>query len=257
MLGLALVALAVGTAPVSAQSPANIARRSVVWIVTPDASGSGFLIDRQRGLIVTASHVIRGASSIRVVFPAYQQGQLVTTPQWYSNRRDTIGIPGKVVRVTTERDLAIIQLGNPSGIPAHARVVQLARYEPGPGTRLHLVSGEPTTRQTAFAHIRGTVSGVRWRASTNNTGGTRARRVILSNLPNQPGNSGTLVVNNRGDLVGVHVSRIQGTHTAVSVVVSQVRPFIQPGLGTEMATAWRLGRCCAKNRLNQLSRLRR
>jgi S1-C subfamily serine protease len=221
---LALLALT-PTAPF----PADTAHHSAVWVVTPSRTGAGFLLDRNLGLLVTAHHVIRDRPSVRVVFPEYQGGKLLHDRQWYRDRRDRLGIPGKIIRVTTERDLALIQVDDPSRIPPSAVPVRLANAEPQPGNRVHLISGVPTTRQSAFEHVWGTVHGVRWRSSV--TTNPRARREIHSSLPSRSGNSGAAVLDNRGKLVGVHVARNRSTGVAVAVGLTEVRPFLLPPVG--------------------------
>src|SRR5262249_49044888 len=83
VLGLTLLAFVLTTAPAPAQFSASTARRSAVWVLVPIGAGSGVLLDRQRGLVVTAAHVVRGSSTVRVVFPQYRDGKLVLDPQWY------------------------------------------------------------------------------------------------------------------------------------------------------------------------------
>jgi S1-C subfamily serine protease len=232
---LALFALVLVSAPAPAQFSIVAARRSAVWVVTPNGTGSGFLLDRQRGLFVTAHHVIRDKPTVRVVFPEYRGGQLLRDRQWYRSRRTTLGIPAKVVRYSRERDLALVQVANPTRIPTRARPVRLAESEPQPGNRIHLISGVPTTRPTAFAHISGRVLGIGWRTSITRSGSvrsSRARREIHSTMPSRGGNSGAGVIDNRGELVGVHVAGMRGSGIGVSVVVGELRPFLLGTVGT-------------------------
>jgi S1-C subfamily serine protease len=225
VLCLALLALVPATA--RGQFSANAARRSAVWVVTPTATGSGFMLDRNTGLFMTADHVVRGRPSIRVVFPEYRNAQVLRDRQWYRNRRSSLGIPARVVRQSTRRDLALLQVNNSSAIPSGAVPVRLATAEPGPGNGVHLISGVPTTRQTAFENVSGTVQSVYYRTSILR-GMVRARREIHSAMDTRRGNSGAGVLDNSGELVGVHVSRSRVTGLATAVVVTEVRRFLWP-----------------------------
>ncbi len=236
-IGLAVLALALG-APASAQFSVNTARRSAVWVVTPTATGAGFLLDRQSGLVMTAYHVVQGRPSIRVVFPVYRGGQVLRDRDWYRQRRSWLGVPGRLVRFSKERDLALIRLDDPSRVPFQAVPVRLARTEPRPGNRVHLISGVPRGRRTAFEHVSGVVQRIRWHTGISRNGNTTtpyARRAILSTVPGLPGNSGAAVVSNRGEVVGVHVAEVQVSGVAVSVAITEVWPFILPAVGTEPA----------------------
>jgi hypothetical protein len=194
-----LLALVLGKTS-AAEFSASAARRSAVWVLVPGGVGSGFLLDRQRGLIVTAGHVVSGASTVRVAFPEYREGQLV-------------------------RD--------PTRIPARARAVRLAQSEPRPGNRIHFISGVPVGRQAAFQHVSGTVQSVRWRRGLAFGSGpvTPSHRLIFSNLPTVTGNSGAGVVNDRGQLVGVHYGTIYHSGQGATVVITEVRPFLLPPVG--------------------------
>jgi S1-C subfamily serine protease len=225
-LALASLVPALGTTPAAAQFSISAARRSTVWVITPHASGTGFLLDRRRGLFLTAGHVVDGTSTVRLVFPASQRGRLVRSRQWYRSRRGRLGLVGRVVRFSKTRDLALIRVAPPR-IPPRARPVRLARAEPRPGNRLHLISGAPSTRRTAFEHVAGTVRRVDYRASRS-AGVVRARREIHGMMRTRDGNSGAAVLSDRGELVGVHVALSHSTGLAVDVSVSNVRAFLRP-----------------------------
>jgi S1-C subfamily serine protease len=231
-VALSLLALPLLTTSIQAQSSPNNGRRSAVWVVTPRASGSGFLLNRGQALVVTAHHVVSNSlGNLRVVFPAYQGGRLVSDPRWYRQRWTQLGIPGRVVRYTRERDLALIQLRNPSRIPSGAQPARLARTESRPGNRVSLVSSASGTRQTAFARVSGRVQSVGWSQFQYGNRGIRTFRAIHSRMPALEGNSGAAVLSTSGEVVGVLVARIKKNGFSAVVTVSEVGPFVRPALG--------------------------
>ncbi len=99
----------------------NQAMNSVVWIqtITRNGSfskGSGVLIDKDRRLIATNEHVIRGATDIYVFFPWRDQNGVLNKKEdfyfenleWLANR-DYVS-EGRVVAQHVRNDLAIVQL---------------------------------------------------------------------------------------------------------------------------------------------------
>ena len=98
------------------------AMSSVVWIETFDnndsylGKGSGVLIDKERRLVVTNEHVIRGAADIYVFFPWKDQNGNLNRKEdfyfenwgWLENRR--YASQARVISQDVRNDVAIIQL---------------------------------------------------------------------------------------------------------------------------------------------------
>src|SRR5262249_40501819 len=94
---------------------------SSVWVLVPDGeqigNGTGCLVDRQRRLVLTCKHVVRGRDHAVVFFPLYQDNRLVTDAAEYLRRK--AGIHGRVLAVDSKRDLALLELERlPDGVPA-------------------------------------------------------------------------------------------------------------------------------------------
>src|SRR5204863_375339 len=85
--------------------------RGVVLVLVDDGSGSGWLIDRERRLIVTNHHVAGTSDEIRVYFPRFENGELVTSRAAYVQKRGLRGQEATVARPTARGD-------DPPGKPA-------------------------------------------------------------------------------------------------------------------------------------------
>ena len=94
----------------------NRAMNSVLWIITPDAAGSGVLIDKERQLAVTNAHVTDNAESVTVFFPRRDRdGKVIKNQDYYVNNigwLESLGYvtQGRVIAENVRSDLAIIQL---------------------------------------------------------------------------------------------------------------------------------------------------
>jgi S1-C subfamily serine protease len=161
-------------ARISAAGIAPLARRvlaSVFTIDTDYGSGSGFAAWSSGGstFVITAAHVVEGASSVLV-------------------RRKLQRWRGRVVRTDSTNDLALIRVDGQIGRP----LWQLPKPEltPVPGEELLLV-GSPYG-------LEGTVTtGITSRVTYNR---------IQTDAAANPGNSGGPAVNGKGDVVGVLVA---------------------------------------------------
>lgn len=143
----------------------------------PKASGSGAIVSR-KGLVVTAAHVIAGASSMRVL-----------TDQGLKN--------AKVLQIDGANDIAILQLEEgtyPSLTISPSRRVRLGQAV--------ATIGFPNVQIQGFSPkvTRGEISSL-------NGEGDDPRTWQIS-VPVQPGNSGGPLLDQDGNLVGVIVSKL-------------------------------------------------
>src|SRR5262245_47091539 len=85
---------------------------STAWVVTISGSqfstGTGCLIDRERRLLITCSHVVKDQPKATVYFPILsRRGEVVTEAKEYLG--GGAGIVAHVLATDSKRDLAILQ----------------------------------------------------------------------------------------------------------------------------------------------------
>src|SRR5258707_817522 len=85
--------------------------RASAWVLTPSGgSGSAWVVDRSRRLLVTNQHVVENHLTVAVVFPAYRAGRVVAEKSYYDARLESLRVIGRVIDADTPRDLTLIQV---------------------------------------------------------------------------------------------------------------------------------------------------
>jgi 2-alkenal reductase len=193
------------------------ANPSVVLILVPTGSGSGFVYDGD-GAIVTNNHVVAGSNRFEVVFAGGER-RLAT-----------------LVGADADADLAVLRVAE---LPEGVEPLPLA--EPG-SLRVGefvVAIGNPFGEQGSMS--LGIVSGLgRSLTSQRAIGGSSYSLpdVIQTDAPINPGNSGGPLLNLAGDVVGVNaaIASTTGTNSGVgfAIPVSAIR-LIVPGLAAGRA----------------------
>jgi tetratricopeptide (TPR) repeat protein len=212
-----------------AEEAAVVYRRtlgSTAWIYNPkiDSSGTGWVVDRARRLLITNQHVVDDATHVEVLFPAYRDGQLISERSYYKDHGRTIR--GRVMDAVVDRDLALIQLDS---LPPDIRELPLAASSPIPGEPVYSI-GNPGASGALWVFTSGDVRAVyrkRWSTRIGNASIWREARVVETSSPTNPGDSGGPVVNTKGEVVGV----TEGGNTmarlvSTSIDVADVREFL-------------------------------
>ena len=163
--------------------------------------GSGTLIDRRRRLILTNAHVAE-ADARMVYFPQWQNGKLVTDREYYAAHVKPYR--ARVLRVVPRHDLALFQLDS---LPADAVPLALADASASPGDLVHSI-GNPPVSGALWTYSSGTVRQVCRKQLTSNDGDQVDMQVVITQVPTNPGDSGSALVNNSGQLVGVNFGSV-------------------------------------------------
>ncbi len=231
---IALALFACSTAARAAESEDVYSRtlRGTGLILAPNCSGTGWVVDRENGLMVTNHHVVTSHAEVDVVFPEYDNsGQPVPELSYYI--RHGKRLRADVIDADGPRDLALIRLREK--LPPGVAELKLASREPRPGDRVHSV-GNPSASGALWIYSTGRVRQVyrkEWRYSD---GPARTARVVEMQSPINPGDSGGPVVNDDAEVVGV----VSGKKTDAALMswciaateardyLAFARPLVQP-----------------------------
>jgi tetratricopeptide (TPR) repeat protein len=218
----------------------NIYQRTLhgtCWIIVQHgngaSTGTGWVVDRERKLVVTNQHVVENEDKVIVVFPQFREGKVVAERKAYSEER---GCRGKVLDTDVPHDLAVIQLIDP--FPEGTQELKLATGSPDPADRVHSI-GNPGASEALWVYTSGTVRQVHeseWSSLDMERRKTTLRKskIVATQAPINPGDSGGPVVDDEGNLIGVNSSttvRNRGKGNEVQLIthaidVAEVRAFV-------------------------------
>lgn len=238
MLRFAWPALVLAFAsPLLGQEPAGGAKvyksavPSVVWVhsTRPNglATGSGSLIDKERRLVLTNYHVVEENPKATIFFPAFRDGQPIPEKSYYSDRANRLGIAGKVIALDKSADLAIIQIDK---VPEEVKAIPLAPATPDPGENVHSI-GNAGKSGALFGYVKGTVRQAyrkKWKAELGKGKVVNFEaKVIETDSPTNPGDSGGPLLNDKAELVGVtQGGAINANSVSTFVDVSEVKQLL-------------------------------
>ncbi len=207
--------------------------RSSVWIHSErgggrEARGSGSLVDKGRRLVLTNYHVVGDVKKATVFFPSYGlDKKVIPERKFYLDRTEKLGIPGEVVEIDKEGDLALIRIDR---IPDGVVELTLANASPDPGQTVHSI-GNPGKSGALWVYTPGKVRQVyskKWQAKLDEkTVLTFQAKVIETDSPTNPGDSGGPLVNDKGELVGVtQGGAIDAQSLSIFVDISEVKRLL-------------------------------
>jgi hypothetical protein len=222
VLGVCLL-LAAFVGPTRANEPRAIYRHALhatALVETEHGSGTAWVADAGARLLVTSAHVVHNAETVQVIFPEYRDGKVIAERRHYIDKANVVA--GVVLDADEPRDLAVIQV---AALPAGAVSLPLAEDSPSPGEAIHSV-GNPGVSGALWVYTTGPVRTV-YVHEGDYAGRPLQARIIESQAPTNPGDSGGPVVNDRSQLVGVVMGYSkQGRLLSHSIDVSEVRPFL-------------------------------
>ena len=205
---------------------------SVVWVHSKRdkglATGSGTLIDKERRLVLTNYHVVEENPTAKVFFAVLRDGQPVSEKEYYIDRARRLSITGKVILYSKKADLALIQLDS---LPEKIEAVPLATGSPEAGSNTHTI-GNAGKSGALFGYIKGTVRAVyqkQWKAELAPRHIlTFDAKVVETDSPTNPGDSGGPLLNDKGELIGVtEGGAINAQLLSTFVDVSEVKKLLE------------------------------
>jgi tetratricopeptide (TPR) repeat protein len=200
------------------------ALHATCWVVVGQAWGTGWVLDKDKRLIVTNEHVIHGSDSAEIYFPVKENAKLVRDPDHY--RQKVKVIKAKVLDRDGVRDLALLQLDS---IPADVVPAKLAASSAESGEVLRAVGSLPEGSEGLWGSVSGEVRTIAPRFSA------RGQKIMMieTTIPINHGNSGGAVFNESGELTGVVKAAFFGGQvlgTSLLIDISEVQAYLKVAL---------------------------
>ncbi len=189
-----------------------------VLIVVNGGNGSGWVIDRERRLVVTNYHVIEKDDEPFVYFAEARNGRVIAERSHYARKKEYV--VGAVVFKDKARDLAIVRLPRlPEGVAA----LRLAPEAAAPGQRVHAI-GNPGASPALWVYSTGTVRQV---FTTPEDAKERAGvRIVMTQLPLNAGDSGGPMFDDEGRVIGVSAAVADRAHLmSLAIDVREIHDF--------------------------------
>jgi hypothetical protein len=217
------IAMALSSTALANESMYKQVLPSTVFIITPRGHGSGVLVDVDRKLVATNFHVVGLENEVTVVFPVVKDQAIVVEKDFYLKDLKTLGVKAKVKVRDPRRDLALIEL---KAVPNGATALKLASQASEPGQTVHSL-GNPGVSDALWVYSTGSIRQVYAKRFVMN-GQVVESRVIETQTPVNPGDSGGPVVNQVGELVALSCAlRRDSSLFSLCIDVSELKDLLQ------------------------------
>jgi tetratricopeptide (TPR) repeat protein len=198
--------------------------RGTVRVVTPTGSGTAWIVDRERGLLITNEHVVSHHDHVEILFPEYdKRGRPVAESSHY--RQHAKPLQAEVIDADRQHDLALIRVVD--RLPNRVGALKLASGDPRPAARVHSV-GNPSASGALWIYSSGTIRQVYQKEWSYADGSVRKARVIELQTPINAGDSGGPVVNDAGEVIGVVSGKaVDAVLLSWCIAVEEVRAYLE------------------------------
>ena len=202
---------------------------ATVWVrpTATEGRAAGWIVDRERRLLLTTSSAAGASDLVDVLFPRRTQGNPVAEADAYVDRiglrQEGKLVRGLVIARDAKRDLALIKLEE---MPTSAEQLPLSKVEAKPAERVHVLS-HPSGVELLWLYASGSV---RQAANIELIASALAEalkpRVLLMQLPHQGSSSGGPVVNERGELIGMLAAK-EGAQQQLGYAIAASELFMK------------------------------
>ncbi len=179
--------------------------------------GSGSIVNKKHGAVITNWHVVQGAKTVGVVVKF--QGQKPSDSDIYI---------ATVVGYDATRDLALLKISG--ALPERVNEIPLGTNLPEVGSDVHAI-GHPNN--FSWTYSKGYVSQLRDNFKWTYEDTKHSANIIQTQTPISTGNSGGPLINNDGELIGVNSFKSKGENLNFAVTSLEVIDFIK-GLSTSL-----------------------
>lgn len=165
-------------------------------------TGTGWVVDLKNKLLVTNHHVVDENPRVVALFPLYDTDGTVRSDR--GDYKEENGYRCRIIHFDKKKDLALIQVTD--RLPDSVTELKLAARSPNPGDRVHAV-GNPGASGALWVYTSGTVRAVyskKWYSRSGRDSIDHDARVIETQAPINPGDSGGPIVDDDGNVIGVN-----------------------------------------------------
>lgn len=186
--------------------------RSVVLIYNHDlkGTGSGSIILKDIGAIITNWHVIQKAKAVGVIFK--KDGEIKKSDIYVA----------EVIGYDATKDLAVLRLEGK--VPEDVKELKLSNSLPDVGSDVHAI-GHPGS--LSWTYTKGYVSQIRENYKWNYENTIHEASIIQTQTPISPGNSGGPLISSNGELIGVNSFKAPGENLNFAVTSLEVINFLK------------------------------
>ena len=200
----------------------KMAAPAVALIVTNEGTGSGSILDEE-GHILTNWHVVNGYDRVAVFFKP-EKGIELEEKLLYS---------AKVIKVDQVTDLALLKIENP---PINLPTLKLGNIDNlEVGQDVHAI-GHPG--ENFWTYTKGIVSQIRpnyeWAYDTMTK---HTSKVIQTQTPINPGSSGSPLLNDNFEVIGINSFIREGEGLNFAVSVDVIKEFLERKIGRLAGTS--------------------
>jgi len=205
----------------------NETLKSTAWVLAKTdgstSSGTGVLIDEEKKLLITNFHVVGNARAAVIFFPELKNGRPIVERSHYLDNVKKLGVRGRVLSADRKRDLALIELDR---IPDGVQAVKMASSSVGPGEEVQSI-GNAGSSEALWVYTSGTVRTL-YQKQFRTGAGEHDFKVVETQSPINPGDSGGPVVNDNGELVAISQSLSPKARLITYCVdISEVKSFVE------------------------------
>jgi hypothetical protein len=228
-LGLVAISLSCFLLTLSARAGAEELTRKEIYqrtlrgtalVVQSKGSGTGWVVDLAKKHLVTNAHVVGSSETVLVLFPAYEDGRVIPERSHYT--KNVKAVRGEVIVSDPRHDLALVKL---ESVPEGVTELKLAAESASPSDQTHSI-GNPSASEALWVYTFGTVRQV-YRRKVKFEDQEVDARVLETQAPINPGDSGGPVVNDRGELIGVSAAiNRSGNLFSICIDVAEVKEFL-------------------------------
>jgi tetratricopeptide (TPR) repeat protein len=187
------------------------------------STGTCWVVDAKRKWAVTNYHVApKNVTTVYVTFPVYEEGAIVTAKSKYDFSK---GTKARVVDSDPLLDLAILEL---ESLPVGVEALPLSEQPAAPGQTLHLV-GQSGASVGYWTYTWGKVRNRVLRKIVY-PDQTTETMVLENQMDTNGGDSGSAVLNNKGEVVAVHSGGAYGLkvhNLAWAIDVTVLKRFLK------------------------------